>query len=52
MEKQMPAWQAILRWIAFLPGALAASLLVSVAMRLVNRIIMFLNGMNPDGFLN
>ena len=52
MEKQMPAWQAILRWIAFLPGALAASLLVSVAMRLVNRVIMFLNGMNPDGFLN
>lgn len=52
MEKQTPTWQAILRWIAFLPGALAASLMVSVVMRLVNRVIMFLNGMNPDGFLN
>ena len=52
MEKQMPAWQAILRWIAFLPGASAAALLVSVAMQLINRILMFLNGMNPDGFLN
>lgn len=52
MEKQMPAWLAVLRWIAFLPGALAGALLVNVAMQLMNRMVMFLDGRNPDDFLN
>ncbi|MBX3713662.1 MAG: hypothetical protein KF800_17010 [Lysobacter sp.] len=52
MEKQMPMWQIVLRWLAFLPGALLAALLVSALMRLLNRLSMFLSGMNPDGFLN
>ena len=52
MERGMPTWQVVLRWLTFLPGALLAALLVSVVVRLLNRITMFLGGENPDGFLN
>lgn len=52
MIKKMPMWQTVLRWMAFLPGAFLAALLASAVMRLVNRLSMFLSGMNPDGFLN
>lgn len=52
MEKKMPMWQVVLRWLTFLPGALLAALLVSAVMRLLNHLSMFLSGMNPDGFLN
>ena len=47
-----PMWQIILRWLAFLPGAVAAAILANVALNLVNRLLMFLNGQNPDSILN
>lgn len=47
-----PMWQIVLRWLAFLPGAVAASIVVNVALSVINRLLMSLNGQNPDGIIN